>query len=431
MASPLSDLDELVLKCRDEKAKGYIKESVSCYKAGAFRSAIVSTWIAVIFDIVDKLRDLSLTGDKEAEKQLEEFEKARKEGDIAKSLKFERDILIIARDKLELISHLEFIDLNRLQEDRNRCAHPSMTSDSDIFNPSAELARVHIRSAVEYLLQYPPAQGKLALDVLIKEINSEYFPIDKDKALTALKSSPLNKGRESLVRNLIIILLKKLLDDSKDWKFKRRIIAALNAIEEINGTIYYATINAKLSGLIKILTDTEFNRVFFILKGLKGCWEFLDSDVRHKLEAFVEDLPSDDIDELEFLLADKNLVSYAKKRLNKTTRKELKNSLFFDLPVLIGHHIVKLYVISSSYEQANSFASTIKMYASEFSKDQIEKIIKACGENNEIKNSFEISSVISAMRKNKHITEIEINNWLTEVDLLEYITTSDEDFPPL
>ena len=25
MASPLSDLDELVLKCRDEKAKNYIK----------------------------------------------------------------------------------------------------------------------------------------------------------------------------------------------------------------------------------------------------------------------------------------------------------------------------------------------------------------------------------------------------------------------
>ncbi len=157
MASPLSDLDELVLKCRDEKAKSYIKESVSCYKSGAFRSAIVSTWIAVIFDIIDKLKDLALAGDKEAEKQLDEFEKARKAGDIATSLKFERDILKVARDRMEFISHLEFIDLDRLQQDRNRCAHPSMTSDGEIFNPSAELARVHIRSAIEHLLQYPPA----------------------------------------------------------------------------------------------------------------------------------------------------------------------------------------------------------------------------------------------------------------------------------
>jgi hypothetical protein len=173
VASPLSDLDELVLRCRDEKAKSYIKESVSCYKSGAFRSAIVSTWIAVSFDIIDKLKDLSLAGDKEAEKQLEEFEKARKAGDIASSLKFERDILQIARDKLELISHIEFIDLERLQQDRNRCAHPSMTSDGEIFNPSAELARVHIRSAVEYLLQFPPAQGKYALESLVNEVGSE------------------------------------------------------------------------------------------------------------------------------------------------------------------------------------------------------------------------------------------------------------------
>lgn len=43
MASPLSDLDELVLECRGEKAKNYIKEAVACYKSGAFRSLIVST----------------------------------------------------------------------------------------------------------------------------------------------------------------------------------------------------------------------------------------------------------------------------------------------------------------------------------------------------------------------------------------------------
>ena len=58
MASLLSDLDELVLKCRDQKATSYVKEAVSCYKAGAFRSSIVSTWIAVSFDIIDKLKEL-------------------------------------------------------------------------------------------------------------------------------------------------------------------------------------------------------------------------------------------------------------------------------------------------------------------------------------------------------------------------------------
>lgn len=245
MASVLSDLDELVLKCRDQKAKSYIREAVACYKAGAFRSAIVSTWIAVSFDILDKLKELSLAGDKEAERQIESFDKARRIGDVANSLKFEREILVVCRDKLELISHVEFIDLNRLQEDRNRCAHPSMASDGEVFNPSAELARMHIRSAVEHLLQYPPAQGKYALDSLTSEVESEYFPTDVKKAVVAFESSPLNKARDSLIRNFTIVLLKKLINDAKDYKEIYRISTALNAIEVIHRKLYRKILTEK------------------------------------------------------------------------------------------------------------------------------------------------------------------------------------------
>lgn len=420
MASPLSDLDELVLKCRDEKARSYIKESVSCYKSGAFRSAIVSAWIAVSFDIIDKLKDLSLTGDKEAEKQLEEFEKARKAGDIANSLKFERDILQIARDKLELISHIEFIDLERLQQDRNRCAHPSMTSDGEIFNPSAELARVHIRSAVEYLLQFPPAQGKHALESLIKEVDSEYFPTKLSKAVTALKNSPLFKARESLTRNFIVVLLKKILKEASDYKEGLRISSALNAVEQIHKDTYTNTLQLKLSNLIKTLSDENLDRTFPVLQRLTDSWEYLEPDVKQKLEAYVENLPKEKLDELDFLLSHTGLSSSANKRLRKTTRAEIDDPLFFDLPIQVGDRIVELYVESGSFDQANGFSSTVTRYASDFTKDQVEKIIRACGENYEIKNSFEVGTVINAMRKNKQVTDAEVDAWLIDVDLKKY-----------
>jgi len=93
-----------------------------------------------------------------------------------------------------------------------------MASDGEVFNPSAELARMHIRSAVEHLLQYPPAQGKYALDSLTSEVESEYFPTDVKKAVVAFESSPLNKARDSLIRNFTIVLLKKLINDAKDYK---------------------------------------------------------------------------------------------------------------------------------------------------------------------------------------------------------------------
>ncbi len=85
----LSDLDELVIRCRSAAARTYITEAVACYKAAAYRAAIVATWIAASFDFLAKLRELEMTGDANAKKKLEEFESARSSANIKASLEFE------------------------------------------------------------------------------------------------------------------------------------------------------------------------------------------------------------------------------------------------------------------------------------------------------------------------------------------------------
>jgi len=420
MASPLSDLDELVLKCRDQKAKSYVKEAVSCYKVGAFRSSIVSTWIAVSFDIIDKLKELSLAGDKEAEKQIDAFEKARRVGDIATSLKFERDILTVCRDNLELISPVEFIDLNRLQEDRNRCAHPSMTADSEVFNPSAELARMHIRSAVEHLLQYPPAQGKYALDTLTSEVDSEYFPTDIEKAIVAFESSPLKKARDSLIRNFTIILLKRLINDTKNYKEMRRISTALNAVGIIHREIYRTTLTEKLSSIIRVVKAENLNQVIPVIAHIEDSWSYFEADVRQKFESYVESLPKDKLDDIVIFLSIPDLKEAAQKRLRKATMSELDESLFFVVPIQVSDRIIELYSKSQSFEQANNFASIVIRYAGDYSNEQVKKLIRACGENDQIEYSNEVRSVINALRKNKNANDSKIDDWLLEVDLEKF-----------
>ncbi|WP_076010898.1 hypothetical protein [Alteromonas abrolhosensis] len=427
MASPLSDLDELVLKCRDEKAKNYIKEAVACYKSGAFRSSIVSTWIAVSFDIIDKLKELSLAGDKEAEIQVEAFEKAVRNGDITNSLRFERDILAICRDKLELISPVEFIDLNRLQEDRNRCAHPSMTSDGEIFNPSAELARMHIRSAVEHLLQYPPAQGKYALDSLTSEVNSEYFPTDIDKAIVAFDNSPLKKARKSLIRNFTIVLVKKILNKSYDYKEITRTATALNAIKVIHEEEFDETLRDKLSSIVRNIEADNLKNVIPLISRVNDVWPYFDQDVKHKIEAFVESLPTENFDDIDIILSIDDLVGSAEKRISKATRKEISETLFFDLPTQVGNRIVELYEQSRSFDQANSFAPTVAMHARDYTGEQIKSIIEASGNNDQIKNSFEVGAVIKALRANKSVTDDEIDGWLDDADISKYKKIKNEE----
>jgi hypothetical protein len=253
----LADLDELVLLCRDDKARLYIVEAVACYRAGAYRSAIVATWIAVCYDIIDKLRELSLSGDKAAAVNLEKLEQARASNDFVRSLNFERDILTLARDQFELLSHLEHVDLFRLQEDRNRCAHPSLISQDQGFNPSGELARLHIRSAVLHLLQHQPVQGKYALERLVGEVRSEYFPETSAKAAQALSSGPLKRPRDSLVRNFVIILMKDVLGATLGWKERHRALAALKGVKELHHRIFDITVEERLPILLRVLPDKE------------------------------------------------------------------------------------------------------------------------------------------------------------------------------
>lgn len=427
MASPLSDLDELVLKCRDQKAKDYIKESVACYKAGAFRSSIVSTWIAVSFDIIDKLKELSLAGDKEAEKQIEAFDKARRIGDIANSLKFERVILSVCRDKLELISPVEFIDLERLQEDRNRCAHPSMTTDGEVFNPSAELARMHIRSAVEHLLQYPPAQGKYALQTLLSEVDSEYFPTDIQKAIVAFENSPLKKARDSLVRNFTIVLLKKLINEVEGYKEVSKVSTALNAIEIMHREIYGETLNGKLSNIVRTVESENLGKVIPLISKVKDSWSCFEVDVRQKFESYVENLPTENFQDIDVILSINDLEAAAKKRISRATRAELDEPIFWDVPLQVSDRIIELYADSGSFDQANSFASTVIRYAGDYTRTQIQRIIEKCGKNDQIEYSFEVGTVINALRKNKSVSNDDIDEWLKAADLHKFVKVKDED----
>src|SRR5262249_3151543 len=144
--------------------------------------------------------------------------------DLPKTLKLERELIDLARDRFELISHLEHVDLARLREDRNRCAHPSLISDEVKFLASAELARAHIRAAVTHLLEHPPAQGKFALERLQREVASEYFPISAKEARESLSLGPLKHPRESLVSNFIIILFKWSLSEVSNWKMRARVL---------------------------------------------------------------------------------------------------------------------------------------------------------------------------------------------------------------
>ncbi|NHL00505.1 hypothetical protein [Rubrivivax benzoatilyticus] len=420
MASPLEDLDELTLRCRDERARLYISEAVSSYRAGAFRSAIVATWIAVCFDVIEKLRELSLAGDKEAEKFVQDLDTTRRTGDVTRALKFERELLDIAKDKFELISPLEYIDLERLQADRNRCAHPSLTSDDKAYTPSAELARLHLHSAVTHLLQHPPAQGKYALDRLTQEIDSEYFPSTAKDARVAFASGPLRRPRESLVRNLVLVLTKSLLKDKPDYKRRMRLTAALTAVRELHPVPASATLAERLSHLFRAVPDKELLSATSFLQYVVDCWQYLEADVRQRLQNYVTDLPADDLDSLEFYLQYTPLQTQARHRVAVATKKELSQAMFWDMPSEVADKFISIYLESASFDDANAWAKQMFVHTGDFKPDHVRRIIAGAAKNSQVTGSFQFTSLLNTLRGKNKLPADEFERLLRENGLEEF-----------
>lgn len=423
----LADLDELVLKCRDKRALANISEAVKCYKAGAYRSAVVAAWIAVAFDIIEKLRQLALSGDKDAEQRISDFETIRIQHNVSRALVFEKELLSLARDKFELISPLEYVDLERLQDDRNRCAHPSMNSDTDIFDPPAELARLHIRSVVDHLLCHEPAQGKYALDRLLIDVRSEYFPTKPEEAISTLSKSPLKRARKSLARNFLIVLIKELLQGKPDFRAAQRLKAACLAVKNLHFDVWADVLTTKLSELYRSLTeDSALLRAIALLDLDPSLWDALESDVQNKLVLFLENLPSELIDNLESIFRFQPLFNAATTRGNNLTAKEIQTAFFVDLPAPIANNVVKHYTKAISFADANKWGKVIQTYASSFSPDHVQAIIEATGQNGEISGSFEHISVVHALRKAQRVSEEAINALLRDNNLERLIP---EDLP--
>ena len=272
----LADLDELVLRCRDNVARAHIEEALASYRVGAYRSCIVSTWIAVVYDYIHKLRDLDLSGDKLAKQKLEEFEDICKKHDVSGSLLFEKNVILQQHEDFELITPLEKVDLERLFEDRNRCAHPSMNSPEETYKPTAELARLHLRNAVTHVLQRRPTQGKAVIDRLISEVRSPYFPTSSNEAKEYLKQGALARPREALLRNWIIVILKAMLLDKG---FQLQLSAALDASRVLHRELVESTLREQLSKIYRQIPDKTLYRGLRFQALLSDVWQYLEDDV--------------------------------------------------------------------------------------------------------------------------------------------------------
>lgn len=404
------DLDELIILCRDKSAKKFIQEAVACYRVGAYRSCIVSTWNAVVFDFVHKLRQLDQVGNGEASTLLQSFEKMSRNSEVRSLWEFEQKIPGVALSTFELISPIEKTDITRLFEDRSRCAHPSMVSVEEPFEATAELARYHMRSAVTHLLQRPPVQGIKAKDRIYQDIESAYFPIDPNEAAKYFQKGPLLRARPSLIRSIVVEVTGSLLKGNPPEDERERLFSALNAVALMYHTLVREILAEKLSSfIIDEVSDKNWEKVVEYLRRVVAV-EDLSDPCKSKAIRFIQKMNVvQGISKQEKkILVNAAHIDFLRNSVQEKLREappdeilELKERLPDEMTPFLQDVLeesiktfVETFVQASSYNSANSQAKKFDKVSSFMTFTQKETVLNAFFENDEINGAFEAPTAI-------------------------------------
>lgn len=337
--SQLADLESLLLEIPDENIRAYAGEAIASYSAGAYRSAIVSIWIAVVYDLYQKFRYLDEQfGDPAAKQCLQEIEKIRKNPDKKQVSAWERTILDKAFNNVKMLTSIEYEHLDRIQQDRHRCAHPVLDAEGFLFQPSPELGRSHIRTAIENLLSQPPIIGKAAGDALIRDVEGQYFPNDLEGVKNALFSRHLLPASDKYRQNLFKLCLKKILflEPDNKWIIDRYLRSLECLIKEFR-TNFESLNRATIKNIMEKTKDDRFSALAVLLNIEDTLWNETPPLIQEKFKAFLKQKDNEryKIYVISIFPEFKNelLISY-QKNMNDSTKQDL-------IPTFIRGNIIE------------------------------------------------------------------------------------------
>lgn len=205
----LKDLQALQYDVVDQRTRPLVAEVVKAYEAGALRAATVSLWIAVVADLTYKIRHPADSGDGAAVVAIADLDQAVANRSVRKVQEYERTILTFVSTDLEMLSAREVVELGRLSDDRNLCAHPGFVSESELFEPDAEAVRAHLIAANRSVFSQPPLAGKKLLTILDQELYGDSWPDgENDELKSYLVDRFFRSARTTVQDNMTRMLIK-------------------------------------------------------------------------------------------------------------------------------------------------------------------------------------------------------------------------------
>ncbi|MBC9714482.1 hypothetical protein H9Y04_18130 [Streptomyces sp. TRM66268-LWL] len=294
-------LEDLKNQVRSQTSRRYVEEAVAAYNAGAYRAALISTWIAVAADIISKTRLMAEQGGI-ARQLSDELDQAISTENRRDLQEFERNLIVQAHKGLELIGSREAEELHRLYQDRHLCAHPAFVSDGDdLFSPSPELVRAHLTTAVDALLAQPAITGRRALERFGRELGSDSFPEDDARLNDHLRASYMDHGTKALKENLVKVVCKETLKPEVPLRQRWRCARTARELRKIAPGLFDEQLRVVLDRVQNHLDDAGLMALVSGLCYVPGTWDALHDGTRARVDELLRKAKPQDLMETHVL----------------------------------------------------------------------------------------------------------------------------------
>ncbi|NMP80802.1 hypothetical protein HHE92_13440 [Pseudoalteromonas arctica] len=361
-------------------------------------------WSVVVTDALFKLRTLSdVYNDKNAEKILIEIE--AEQAAEPTSSKWEKNILKMLFERTKLLSTADLQKLRTIQDHRHLSAHPILTEESILFEPTPEMVRSDIRNALDTILTRSALLNKNIVGKILEDLESvkDLFP-KKRELKTYLQSKYLKSVSEPILSH-IFRTLWKFVFVTKDERAIENISINYRALEivfEINPKVlgdninseneYYSNLNGLEDSLEKMICFLS-NKKSIYLSLKKSARLLIDKSIGSdfslsSISFFMSESPEKHIESLIDTIESDHTNNYGisgnfvsnthyrtiKKYLKDTDNKKLHHKL-----------CITCYGNSGDFDRADIyFARYIKPYLSTLNLDELKELLDKCNSNSQV-----------------------------------------------
>ena len=220
----LTEIKQKIDSVEDPTLHYLLMEAFNSYKGTAYRSAVVSIWVAFLYDVLVKFREQTEGRNNNIGNCLQRvtnFIEKRPKGNWGKHGFIESEIFDCSTKEFKFLTTEHIKTLNEIRSNRHECAHMGLISDTVVFKPEKDFVYGYITFVIDSII----LKTILPVEEIRKRFIKYIQDVKLDTSVNQIRSEIRNKFTIKVGVDTKIALFKCALQynvGSDKWKHREK-----------------------------------------------------------------------------------------------------------------------------------------------------------------------------------------------------------------